>query len=51
MSVTLIVALLALASWIVFTFVYPLGAVGAAVHLLLGLSAALLVRWWALRKT
>jgi hypothetical protein len=44
---TLMIALLALVAWIVLTFILPVGI--GAVHLLLGLATALLVRWWALR--
>lgn len=39
----------ALVLWIVLTFLFPVGPAGTALHLLLGLSAALFVRWWALR--
>ena len=34
--------------WATLTFLRPLGV--GAVHLLLGLGATLLVRWWALRN-
>lgn len=47
MSPTLIVALLALTTWIVFAFVVPVAF--GAIHLLLGLGVTLLIRWWALR--
>lgn len=49
MSLTLVGALAALLAWIVVTFLYPLGPAGTVLHLLLGVSGALLVRWWALR--
>jgi len=45
---TLLVALASLLLWVVLTFVLPLGV--GVVHVLLGLGATLLVRWWALRK-
>jgi hypothetical protein len=44
----LLLALLSLFLWATLTFLRPLGV--GAVHLLLGLGATLLVRWWALRK-
>ena len=47
MTPTLIAALAALALWVIFAFVLPVGV--GAIHLLLGLGATLLVRWWALR--
>jgi len=50
MSLTLVAAVAALIVWVVLTFVVPLGPPGAVAHLLLGLSAVLVVRWWALRK-
>lgn len=50
MDLNLIGALLALAAWVVVTFVFPLGPAGTVLHLLLGLAGVLLVRWWALRK-
>ena len=46
--VDLLLALVSLLLWVTLTFLRPLGV--GAVHLLLGLSATLLVRWWALRK-
>jgi hypothetical protein len=49
MSLNLLGSIAALLLWIVFTIVIPLGPAGVAIHLLLGLSAALFVRWWALR--
>jgi hypothetical protein len=45
---TLVAALVCLVVWILFTFVFPLGPAGAPLHLLLGLTGVLLVRWWAL---
>jgi hypothetical protein len=47
MSVTLLLAVLSLAAWIVLAFGVALHS--GAVHLLLALSTTLLVRWWALR--
>lgn len=35
--------------WIVFGLLFPLGPAGAVIHMLLGISGALFVRWWALR--
>ena len=49
MSPALLGALAALLGWIVLVFIFPLGPAGAVVHLLLGLAAVLVVRWWALR--
>jgi hypothetical protein len=49
MSRDLLGALAALLGWILLVFVFPVGPAGAAVHLLLGVAGALLVRWWALR--
>ena len=46
-TITLIVALITLVLWIIFTFILPVGV--AAIHLLLAASTTLLVRWWALR--
>ena len=43
----LLLALVCLALWVIFTFIRPLGV--GAIHLLLGAGATLLVRWWALR--
>jgi hypothetical protein len=42
-------ALGALAVWIGVTFLFPLGPAGSVLHLLLGVSAVLFVRWYALR--
>jgi len=47
----LLAAFACLIVWIVFTFVMPLGPSGAAIHLLLGAAAVLVVRWWALRDS
>jgi hypothetical protein len=44
---TLLIALLSLTGWILFAFVFPVGV--AAIHLLYGLGATLLVRWYALK--
>jgi hypothetical protein len=49
MPLSLLGALLALALWIVFVFIVPLGPAGSVVHLLLGLAGVLFVRWWAVR--
>ena len=49
MSLNLAGAIVSLALWIVLTFVVPLGPMGSAAHLLLGLSGVLFIRWWALR--
>jgi len=49
MALLPLAAAAALLLWIVFTFLFPVGPAGAVLHLLLGLSAALFVRWWALR--
>ncbi len=48
MTVSLLVALVALGAWVVVVFVRPIG-LGVA-HLLLGLAAVLFIRWWALRN-
>jgi len=50
MSPTLLGAIAALLVWIVVTFLMPLGPAGSSLHLLLGLSGVLFVRWWALRR-
>jgi hypothetical protein len=47
MSLTLLAAIVSLLGWITLVFFTPLTA--GAIHLLLALSATLLVRWWALR--
>lgn len=44
---TLVVAILALAAWVVFAFILKVGP--GAIHLLLAVGGTLLVRWWALR--
>ena len=49
MPLPLLGAIISLVVWITFTFIVPLGPGGAVIHLLLGLSGALFVRWWALR--
>jgi hypothetical protein len=43
----LLLAVACLVLWVIFAFLRPLGV--GAVHLLLGVGATLLVRWWALR--
>jgi uncharacterized membrane protein (DUF485 family) len=48
MSLTLIIALVALISWISLLLLTPVTS--GAIHLLLALGATLLVRWWALRE-
>jgi hypothetical protein len=50
MPLPLLGAVLALVLWIILAFVLPVGPGGAVVHLLLGVAAALFVRWWALRN-
>src|ERR1700732_5082608 len=47
MSLTLLVALVSLATWALLTF--GVGPHTGAIHLLLAVGATLLVRWWALR--
>ena len=47
MAGSLLVALLGFAMWLVVVFLRPIG-LGVA-HVLLGLSAVLFIRWWALR--
>jgi hypothetical protein len=47
MSVTLLAAIASLVAWIVLVFFTSVTA--GAIHLLLALSATLVVRWWALR--
>jgi hypothetical protein len=47
MSLTLLAAIVALVAWVVLVFFTGMSA--GALHLLLALSATLLVRWWALR--
>ena len=51
MALLPVAAVLSLTLWICLTFFFPLGPAGTAVHLLLGLSGALFVRWWGLRET
>jgi hypothetical protein len=50
MPLPLLGAIVALLTWILLVFVFPLGPAGAVVHLLLGVAGALFVRWWALRS-
>jgi hypothetical protein len=47
MPLTLLAAILSLLAWTTLIFFTPLNA--GAIHLLLAVSATLLVRWWALR--
>jgi hypothetical protein len=47
MSLTLLAAIASLLTWITLVFFTSVNA--GAIHLLLALSATLLVRWWALR--
>jgi len=49
MTLALIAAIASLVVWVVLTFLFPLGPSGTAAHLLLGVAAVLLVRWYALR--
>ena len=51
MALLPVAAVLSLTLWICFTFFFPLGPAGSAVHLLLGLAGALFVRWWGMRET
>ena len=48
MTVSPLVALVGFAVWVVVVFIRPIG-LGVA-HVLLGLSAVLFIRWWALRE-
>lgn len=48
MNLNLIGAIIALAAWLILTFIRPVGL--GLVHLLLAAGVALLVRWWALRE-
>lgn len=48
MHPSLLVALVSFVAWIVFGLVMPVGI--GAVHLLLAVSATLLVRWWGLTR-
>ena len=48
MSLTLLLALVALVAWAVLTFASTVTA--GAIHLLLALGTTLLVRWYALRE-
>ncbi|MFI5235724.1 MAG: hypothetical protein ACHQXA_08440 [Gemmatimonadales bacterium] len=45
-ALTLVVAIVALAVWVLFAFILKVG--NGAIHLLLALGATLLVRWIAL---
>jgi hypothetical protein len=47
MSLTLLGAIVSLVAWIALVFFTTVNA--GAIHLLLAVSASLLVRWWALR--
>jgi hypothetical protein len=47
MSLTLLAAIASLLAWITLVFFTSMNA--GAIHLLLALSATLLLRWWALR--
>ncbi len=47
MSLTLLAAIVSLLTWI--TLVFFASVSTGAVHLLLALSATLVIRWWALR--
>lgn len=47
-TVSLVLALLCLALWVLLGIVFPVG--WAAIHLLLAAGATLLVRWWALKE-
>ena len=47
LKLTLALAVLSLVLWIVFAFVLPVGI--GAIHVLFGLGATLLVRWYALK--
>lgn len=49
LTLTLVIALLSLALWIVFGFVLPVGV--GVIHLLFAIGATLLVRWYALKYT
>jgi hypothetical protein len=46
MNLTLAGAVIALALWLVTTFVVPVGL--GIIHLLLAVGVLLLIRWWAL---
>jgi hypothetical protein len=47
MSLTLLAAIVSLLAWVTLGFLASVSA--GAVHVLLAVSATLLVRWWALR--
>ena len=44
---TLVLAILSLAAWVVFAFILKVGS--GAIHLLLAIGGTLIVRWWVLR--
>jgi hypothetical protein len=46
--VSLLLAVVSFLVWVLIVFVRPIG-LGIA-HVLLGLSAVLIIRWWALRE-
>jgi len=48
MSWSLLGALVALALWVLGTFIVPVGL--GLVHVLLAIGVVLLVRWWALKS-
>jgi len=47
MPLTLLTSIACLAAWVVLVFIRPVGL--GVVHVLLGASAVLWIRWWALR--
>lgn len=49
MNVNLIGAIIALAAWLVLTFIRPVGL--GIIHILLAVGVVLLIRWWGLRRT
>jgi hypothetical protein len=46
--VSLLLGIVSFLVWILLVFVRPIGL--GIVHILLGLSGVLLIRWWALRE-
>ena len=48
MLATLVFAVVCFAAWVLLVFVRPVGL--GIVHVLLAVSAVLLIRWWALRE-
>jgi hypothetical protein len=46
-KLSLALALVALISWVLFAFVFPIGV--GAIHVLLAIGATLLVRWYAVK--